>query len=49
MGTNVRIGSSHRNGYGSNRNNNQINQGAAVKYGGLPNGKNDINGAQKGF
>jgi hypothetical protein len=53
VGTNVRVGSSHRvNGYGQGRNNNQNQNGA--KYGGVPaatglNGKNEINGAQKGY
>lgn len=53
VGTNVRVGSSHRaNGYGQGRNNNQNPNGARI--GGLPpsaglNGKNEINGAQKGY
>jgi len=51
VGTNVRVGSSHRpNGYAPGRNNN-VN---GAKYGGVPasaglNNKNEINGAQKGY
>jgi hypothetical protein len=47
IGTNVRVGSSHRpNGYVPGRNNN----GNGAKYGGVPssaglNGKNEINGS----
>ena len=51
VATAVRIGSSHRNGYGpsAGRNNNQI----GPKYGGVPSSavapKNEINGAHKGY